>query len=147
MLRARVSGLKGLLIDAVVEQEEGLEVGRTSMRGECSIVLVLRDIVEVTEPLNSREGLHAILGGGRRVADDGLVVLRDSYLGLIDSDVVGAEAEDGGWEGAGFVFVEESRDPWILLIFVGFVSLSLAHTVGRVIVRVLCGGAAGLELL
>lgn len=114
------------------------------MRGERRIVLVLRDTAVVAEPLDSREGLNAILGGGRRVADDGLIVLRDSDLGFIDSDVVGAEAEDRGWEGAGFVFVEKSRNPWILLIFEGFLSPSLARTVGGVIVRVLRGGAAGL---
>lgn len=144
MLRARVSGLKSLLVDAVVEQKESLEVGRAGMRGECSVVLVLRDTAVVAEPLDSRQGLNAILGGSRRVADDGLIVLRNSNLGLVDADVVGAEAEDRGWESAGFVLVEESRDPWILLIFEGFVSLSLARTVGRVIVRILDGGAAGL---
>lgn len=41
MLRARVGGLQCLLVDAVVEEEEGLEVGRAGVRGERCVVLVL----------------------------------------------------------------------------------------------------------
>lgn len=144
MLRARVGGLEGLLVDAVVEQEEGLEVGRACMRGERSVILILRNAAVVAEPLDPRECLNAILGGGRCVADDSLVVLWDRDLGPVDTDVVGAEAENGGWEGAGFVLVEESRDPWALSVSEGSVLGNLGHTVGRVIIRVLRGGAASL---
>lgn len=111
MLCAGVGGLEGLLVDAVVEQEKGLEVGRAGVRGERSIVLVLGDATVVAEPLDPSEGLNAILGGGGGVADDSLVVLRDGDLGPVYANVVGAETEERGWEGAGFVLVEEGRDP------------------------------------
>lgn len=86
-------------------------MGRAGVRGERCVVLVLGDAAVVAEPLDPRYGFDAILGGGRGTADDSLVVLRHGYLGLVNTGVVGAEAEKRGGEGAGVVLVEESRDP------------------------------------
>lgn len=121
---------------------------RAGVRGKRGVVFLLGDAAVVAEPLDPGEGLDVILGRGGGVADDGLVVLRDGDLGLVDTDVVGAEAEDRGWEGAGFVLVEESGDPWILLISEGLCCrVWCIHTVDRVIIGILRGGAAALQLL
>lgn len=147
MLRARVCRLEGLLVDAVVEQQEGLQVGRAGVRGKRGVVFFLGDAALVAEPLDPSEGLDAVLGRGGRVADNNLVVLRDGDLGLVDTDVVGAEAEDRGWEGAGLILVEESGNPWVPLILDDLCRRVWGkHTVDRIIIRILRGGAAGLQL-
>lgn len=114
VLDARIGRFEGGLVDAVVEEENRLEMGGAGFgRKFGGILAVGRALAAVVaEPLDSGEVLYAVLGGGRGVANDSFVVLGNGYFGLVDTDVVGAEAEDGSREGTGRVLVEKSGNPF-----------------------------------
>ena len=148
----RVIRLERLLVHAIMEQKQRLQVRAARLaRPRRGILALVRGVV-LAEPLLARELGDAGLRRGGRVAGDGAVVLRDGDLGFVDVDVVGAEAGEGdAGVRAVVVLDEQGRDPFYML---ALPRDKVVHwkavgelTVGRKVVGVLGGGAARLELL
>jgi hypothetical protein len=128
VLTALVTGLESLLVDALGEVEELLNVGAAGLGRET--VSVKGDALAFTGPLGLCVGVHGVLGHGAGLASNHHQVLRDGDLGRgLAQVVVCAEAEDGyGLVVLAILGVEESRNP-----------------VGGQIVGVLGAGATLLE--
>lgn len=110
---ARVGRVEGVRVDAVVEQQQGLEASAALGReGGGLLVVVLGGGILLAEPLDAGQGLNAFLRSGAGVTDDALVVLGNGDLGLLDGDVIRAEAADGDRRGGARGIAEEQRrDP------------------------------------
>lgn len=110
VLRSRVCRVEAVLVDAVGEQQQRLEMGRAGRRGEGGHVLVAAGLA-FAEPLHAGQAVDAVLGNGGDVAGDGLEVLRDGDLGVLNGDVVGAESAEGDNLGSSVISDVESWDP------------------------------------
>lgn len=110
VLGSRVGRVEVVLVDAVREQEQGLEMGRAGRRGEGGHVLVLGGVA-LAKPLDTGQAVDAFLGDGRDVAGNGLEVLRDGDLGVLNGDVVGAESAEWNRLGSSVISNVESWDP------------------------------------
>lgn len=93
VLRARVRRLERVLVDAVVEQEQRLQVCLAGLCRERRGVLarVGAAAANIAEPLQPGQVVEVGLGGGGGVSGHHLEVLRNGDLSLFKPFVVGAE--------------------------------------------------------
>lgn len=96
VLGARVGVVEGVRVDAVREQQDGLQMGRAGLGREGSDVLAAVGVGDaLAHPLDAVDAFNIGLGRALGVAGDGLEVLGEGDLRVADVDVVGAEAHGG----------------------------------------------------